>query len=368
MNINLREQIQLYQSQAYATFWGNVIGSGLLVYVIFPATSQLLAMVWLSTQISFNLLRYLLTRRCTDITMDSDVVIGRRYRYLYVMVIGSGLLWGSSCFIYPTHSMEHQLLFFLVITSTGAVATSLLNAMPRLYITWITLFFTPIFIITLFDTNNLSYRLSFMLVVLYIYMVSTARTYRENLLASIEMRIKLQQQASIDALTGIANRRYFMEEFQNEWQRATRHQHPITLIIVDIDHFKNLNDTHGHQKGDECLQTIAQLLHHNIRRSGEFAARIGGEEFAIVLPDTTASQAISLAGKIRQKLSTTRFTGDSGHFHVTVSMGIACAVPALGVSQHKLFQMADKALYKAKADGRDRYEQIEVNCSAFAAE
>jgi diguanylate cyclase (GGDEF)-like protein len=363
MNTNLREQIHLYQSQAVAAFWGNVIGSGLLVFVILPATSHVKAAIWMAAQVIFNIVRYLLTRRCSHITMDSDVVIERRYRYFYGLVIISGLLWGSSFFIYPTHSMEHQLLFFLVITSTGAVATSLLNSMPRLYITWITLFFTPIFMVTLLDTNTLSYRLSFMLVVLYIYMVSTARTYRENLLASIELRIKLQQQASIDALTGIPNRRFFMEEFQNEWQRATRHQHCITLIMIDIDHFKKLNDSYGHQKGDECLQTIAQLLHNNIRRSGEFAARIGGEEFAIVLPDTKAAHAINLAEKLRSVLRETKFSGDGGSFNITVSMGIASATPTLGISQQKLFQLADKAMYKAKADGRDRYEHTELNCS-----
>jgi diguanylate cyclase (GGDEF)-like protein len=153
-----------------------------------------------------------------------------------------------------------------------------------------------------------------------------------------------------------------MEQLKAEWNRCMRHQQPITIIIIDIDHFKKLNDRYGHNKGDECLIEIAGVLDSMIRRTGEFVARIGGEEFAIVLPNAKSRTAIKLAEKIRNDLSLISFSHKKEKFHISASMGIACTTPEIGSDCERLFVAADEALYQAKDAGRNRYQLASINC------
>ncbi|SDB62316.1 diguanylate cyclase (GGDEF) domain-containing protein [Pseudomonas sp. NFACC23-1] len=164
---------------------------------------------------------------------------------------------------------------------------------------------------------------------------------------------ELAQLASIDALTGLANRRTLDETLQQEWLRAQRSGQPLSVLMIDADHFKTFNDRHGHQRGDEALRTLAHLISRHVRRPADLAARYGGEEFSVVLPETTTAGAFTMAQNIREAVEQLLPVAD-GEAPMTVSIGIATWVNGPYGELQQLLFAADKALYQAKASGRNR--------------
>jgi diguanylate cyclase (GGDEF)-like protein/PAS domain S-box-containing protein len=170
---------------------------------------------------------------------------------------------------------------------------------------------------------------------------------------------ELSTLASTDALTGLANRRQFDATLRKEWFRALRDGAPLALLMIDIDHFKPLNDRFGHQVGDAFLAAVAQAIQDNVRRAGDMAARYGGEEFAVVLPGTAASGALDIAESIRRAVMATDFGAIvAGGPSITVSIGVASTVPIAGAGAATLVHGADAALYHAKRNGRNRVEML----------
>lgn len=162
----------------------------------------------------------------------------------------------------------------------------------------------------------------------------------------------------IDSLTAIPNRRCFDENFAQEWKRTFRNGGHITVIIGDVDYFKQFNDTYGHQAGDTCLNQVAQALKGVLKRPGDLVARYGGEEFALVLPQTNAVQATTICHNIQAALLTLAIehTGSKVSPNVTLSLGVASTEPSItGISKEVLLAHADRALYEAKKAGRNRY-------------
>jgi len=167
---------------------------------------------------------------------------------------------------------------------------------------------------------------------------------------------KLERLASIDSLTQIANRRIFDQRLKEEWKRARRESFPLSLILCDIDYFKKYNDHYGHQKGDYCLQQVAEILKDSCQRAGDLVARYGGEEFGIILWGINVEEATLVAKKIRKKLALLalpHLNNPDGNL-VTLSMGIANLIPNQNYQETDLLTQADRALYQAKAEGRDR--------------
>jgi len=161
---------------------------------------------------------------------------------------------------------------------------------------------------------------------------------------------QVKSMADRDGLTKIANRRSFEERLDEEAQRHGRYDQPLSLILLDLDHFKNVNDTHGHQAGDAVLRDMAALLSESLRGS-DFPARYGGEEFAVILPHTSREQALLLAERIRMRVASRSPGGEAGA-ELTVSAGVASLPP--GARGTDLVLLADQALYLAKNGGRNR--------------
>lgn len=158
-----------------------------------------------------------------------------------------------------------------------------------------------------------------------------------------------------DPLTRLANRRKFDEAFNEEWNRCCRLGSPLSLIMADVDHFKEYNDTFGHKAGDLCLCRIADTLESNTRRTGELAARYGGEEFTLLLPHLDAASAFTLAETIRATIDQpSKDKATRGGREITISLGIATTIPMEGGKPENLILEADKALYEAKRAGRNR--------------
>ncbi len=190
--------------------------------------------------------------------------------------------------------------------------------------------------------------------VLLVLLVENGWLYRRLLEATID----LQRMMSSDALTGIANRRAFDEAFALEWRRSQRSHTPLSLLMVDVDHFKRFNDHHGHVQGDHCLRAVAQALAGVAQRAGDVAARYGGEEFVLLLPDTPLEEATQLAQRCCQTVEQLALShGDSPTAaHVTISVGVACthAIEVREAQAVRLLERADAALYVAKQAGRNR--------------
>jgi diguanylate cyclase (GGDEF)-like protein len=167
---------------------------------------------------------------------------------------------------------------------------------------------------------------------------------------------KLQELSLTDGLTGIANYRKFDQYLHQVWQRMTRKQSPISIIICDVDYFKQFNDTYGHQAGDFCLQEIAHAIASTLQRPDDLAARYGGEEFIVLLPDTDDAGAVQVAEKIQDAIAELDIphAGSPAAPCVTFSVGLATTVPEHGSAPKTLLKSADRALYRAKNGGRNQ--------------
>jgi diguanylate cyclase (GGDEF)-like protein len=178
---------------------------------------------------------------------------------------------------------------------------------------------------------------------------------RARVAAQLHFKADRERLAGTDMLTGIPNRRYFETVMQNEWNRALRYSKPLSLIMVDVDFFKQYNDRYGHAAGDDCLKAIAKCLDKTLRRAGDMVARWGGEEFVCLLPEVNQEQAINLSEQLLSNIRGLSIThADSAVTdQITVSLGLA----ALNLNQRTtwkaLLNQADQALYRAKHQGRN---------------
>ncbi len=169
---------------------------------------------------------------------------------------------------------------------------------------------------------------------------------------------ELARLSAYDGLTDILNRRSFDELLQKEWRRSTRDGTPISLLLIDIDHFKLFNDNYGHQGGDKCLKKVAKKLDDTIYRSADFVARYGGEEFAVVLPGTALAGAAEIAGKLCAGVEELHITHEFSSVAncVTISVGVSVIYPSDKNKPNQIIEAADKALYLAKEGGRNQFK------------
>lgn len=181
---------------------------------------------------------------------------------------------------------------------------------------------------------------------------------------------ELERISSRDGLTGIGNRRLLDQFYDAEWRRSIRLKTFLTVILIDIDFFKNYNDTYGHQKGDECLVMVAAEMARNFIKPGQMIARYGGEEFAVVLFNTNPEGAKDIAIHLRKSVKSLKIRHESSSIsdHVTISMGVASAVPMIGMSKEILFEKADIALYNAKRHGRDCFVSMTIDAEQRTAD
>lgn len=180
------------------------------------------------------------------------------------------------------------------------------------------------------------------------------KSLQDELKRSNEM---LRTLSITDPLTHLHNRRHLMEMVEKEFQRASRKGAHLSLVIMDIDYFKKINDTYGHQEGDRVLTILAEIVRKRLR-SYDLAARYGGEEFVLLLPETPINEALSIAERLRLEVQDHSFEGALQGLVITISLGVATYPSPRVESIDSLFRQADEALYRAKQGGRNRVEFI----------
>ena len=168
-----------------------------------------------------------------------------------------------------------------------------------------------------------------------------------------EVQQRLYDNAVRDALTHTWNRRYFNERLAQEFSFAHRHQRPLSLLVIDLDHFKQVNDRFGHAAGDQVLRAIAARVQTDLRDE-DVLARFGGEEFTVLLRDCLLVDAMAVAERIRRRVASTPVPFEGRPVPVTISVGVACTAEEQMDSSQRLFSRADQRLYKAKREGRNR--------------
>ena len=186
-------------------------------------------------------------------------------------------------------------------------------------------------------------------------LVDANERLQRSLLENDALRKDLAVQASRDPLTNLYNRRFLDAALPREILRCEREGKPLALIIMDLDHFKKFNDFYGHAAGDACLKTVSLSIQASAKRASDMAARFGGEEFVLLLPDTSADDALAMAEALRLAVETLDLTHQQSSFgRVTLSLGVAVSLPGARANAEQLLRHADLALYAAKAAGRNR--------------
>jgi diguanylate cyclase (GGDEF)-like protein len=168
-----------------------------------------------------------------------------------------------------------------------------------------------------------------------------------------ERMVELDRLASTDPLTGLYNRRMFFRRMEEELARAGRASDPMCLMYLDIDHFKQINDTYGHSAGDAVLKQIARLMQRTLRR-GDVLGRIGGEEFLVYLPDTTGHSGQRIAERLRERVERATILYEDTQIKVTISIGVFFVEDPIGLGLDELVKASDELLYEAKSTGRNK--------------
>lgn len=312
--------------------------------------------------------------------LSSKIVIKNQYyiayhtrclRYFMSLTFLMGLSWGASYFIFiPYISSTHETIFMLILGGMSAGAIASLSIYLPAYYAYVTPMILPIIIYN-FYLLQMDKAVLAMMYTLFIIMIFLTARINSHLLhmtltlgkekdvlineltlmnAKLEKSVAEVRTMSItDSLTGLFNRRYFDMIFSNELSRAKRGKYPISLVFIDIDNFKYVNDTFGHPSGDDFLVYVAGSLKQALKRANDTVFRLGGDEFAAILSNMPSEDVMSFCAIIQDK-----FNANNQHKNVTLSMGIISISSRSALDQQTIITAADKTLYQAKKAGKNQ--------------
>ncbi|MDD5391909.1 MAG: GGDEF domain-containing protein [Thiothrix sp.] len=373
----LHGQIAFLSRHGSIWFWGNLFAASLFVLLRWVEGDENMALllIWYTAVVAMGVMRWLFGQQFLPTsayahTQEELNAFGQRYLFYSTLI---SALWGASGIVLFSPQDLIQAVHVLLL------ATAVISAMPVLALSrfalyvQITIIMLPITLnlVLLNDTAHQSLAVAALLLGVLLAMASQFVTHLLNDLHAA--KLQMQEQAHTDPVTQIPNRRFFDSIFKTEWRRAGREGKNISLLMIDVDHFKRYNDRHGHHAGDQCLQIIAQCIKAVARRASDVVARHGGEEFVILLPDTSLEDAAKLAERLRKSVEEQRIPHSDGAIPriVTVSVGVSCCTPSTPhdnatnedtglVYPAMLLNAADRALYRAKRNGRNQISK--ENC------
>lgn len=283
----------------------------------------------------------------------------------YPLVILPALIWGVFCAITVESPAFHSISLATLIATAGFAGGGSTSMAPNRFLsnaTILSLLLPSGLIFFLFHSEqNLSVGIVFVLYGLGLY--SICKPQRKEYWKSLKNSSIIKQYTkqlehinTLDGLTGLKNRKYFDHALEKAVQHAQNEQADLALLIIDIDHFKSVNDEHGHPAGDACLKKLSKILPKIAKRDSDTISRFGGEEFAIILPGINVIHATIIAEKIRSTVESVGSIDPTGNIKFTISIGIACKKITHNDTNIAFLEAADKALYKAKAEGRNQIQ------------
>ncbi|NQD38965.1 diguanylate cyclase [Permianibacter sp. IMCC34836] len=332
--------------------------------VVTQSDAELRSKLWLSVAAPVLMALLVLLRWLNRPPADvSDETRFRNWYHLRWLLIGIGCCaWSvfALAVTLPSDRLTTSVLIVHLCTIAFGAASAGAYALDfRLNLISMSLLFLPQIAAMLLVGRQLPVALTLAIFLLYLIAASRryARDYDSQLqleYALLSSRAQIHRMSLIDELTGLYNRRHFNDAFQQSWQLAHRTSTPLTLVLADIDHFKQINDRYGHQIGDACLQAFAQQLQHRFRRMTDHIMRIGGEEFVLLLPGSSATDAKLLIDELLAELALHPVSSSAGPVPLLASFGIACVDFSRDSAPEHSFKRADEALYAAKQGGRSR--------------
>lgn len=365
------EQIRLLFHQGITIQLLGILTAIVSVVMFWKVADHAMLALWLGIHVVVSLTRIAATNRFNrNGISDSNSLKWWGWGYV-ISAFVSGLVWGSlSLFLDPSWPVPYQVMLFVIYTGITAGAfnthSSYFAAYPAFYL-------PPVLCLTyaiLGQTGEGFPELAALLMIYIVLMYVSALRYHNQLAHSLEIRFdnerlagelaetnsQLVHLADMDDLTGLYNRRSMDRHLSREWSRGYRAHKPLSLLLLDVDYFKQYNDSYGHHAGDDCLVQVAKVLLEHAKRSSDMAARFGGEEFAVILPETGREDAVRIAEAIRSDLESLQIPHASSGIAsvVTISAGVATIIPEQPEYAELLHLAADKALYLAKNQGRNR--------------
>lgn len=302
-------------------------------------TGSATVLIIFAALLSVNGIVYLATHNSTLQRRGFITIITVLFTYLAVNAVedGSAIIW---LFAYP------PIIFYISEARVGVIACA--GGLAA-----VTLLFSPLGDMVFDTPYSTSFRLTILAVLGFemstCYVLDQSR--RRSKLGLLKLAAEFEYAAKHDALTGLANRREAHEQLEAEYQRYLRNQRPFSVLLMDIDLFKSVNDNHGHHVGDQTIIMVARTLQDQSRKV-DTLARWGGEEYLVLLPETDTVEAVQTANRIRQKIASTPVHADGQTINATISVGVATIQGSESVD--RLLQRADEALYRAKTLGRNQ--------------
>ena len=269
----------------------------------------------------------------------------------------AGLGWGALAISLPWLGRNGQNIVLIIMVIAITTALPRLVVLLPFFLAFAAGVLVPLVLMLPFLDAELRRLVLPMLVLLAVTLWFSATETRRVLVDILLKQISFENASWEDRLTGLGNRRRFDERLDQSWNQAIRLQVPLSLILLDIDHFKRYNDFYGHQAGDKCLQQVATALNSCVKRAGDLITRYGGEEFAIVLFHTPMNDGKTVGESLRKSVEDMELKHEASSFGmVTISLGGATIVPSLDARIEDLVKSADDALYRAKEKGRNQVE------------
>jgi len=288
----------------------------------------------------------------------------KMYHWLVGVLLFSGFHWGALS-AWVIFSGDYPALYYpymVLLAAFGLGGSTALSISPVVSVFYPLIVFAPTSLgLLVFGGEENMLMLTFY-VFAVAYALVSSRLSRNDYWSAIysqkvaEDQAKVMEQLSVtDQLTRLHNRMYFENRFSEEWGRCGRLDVPLAILMVDLDHFKLINDTYGHVAGDECLVKVAAVLQEEMKRTTDTVARFGGEEFVIMMALTDTAELISTADRLVKAVDAIEMRRNGEKLAISCSIGLAGMIPSKGVDKEKLLKAADKALYLAKDKGRNQY-------------
>ena len=285
------------------------------------------------------------------------------WRLFLAMILWNALHWGllgALAVGWPPLQPARTSIMFLV-TGVAAAGGMGLAMQTIVRVAYPIAAVAPALCVILFHSEKQYLSMGCALLVFMIYIIRASRTVQDDYRAAADARTELEKRAQqlerlsiTDALTQVHNRQFLDRQLGIEWARAERNLNVLSLLMIDIDHFKQVNDGHGHPFGDACLQAVANALQGALQRPGDMLARYGGEEFAVLLPGIDSAGAAVVAQRLHAAVAGIHIEHDGRAVHLTCSIGVHSVTSMAACTAAQMISRADQALYAAKRQGRNR--------------
>jgi diguanylate cyclase (GGDEF)-like protein len=355
------DRIQLLYWQSFPAVFVSVAVAALVAMLLWPAASHFAVTAWFAVLLATSMARLALFWAYRAKAPTGLLLLDWERPY-FVTLMASTMTWGlGAVWIMPKDSLLHQTMVLFALIGMAGGALSVYSAVRWLAIATIAVILLPVTGWLLLTGERPALLLSLGVAIFCVSALRATKVLSTAMEQNFEMTHELREakeaaerMASTDLLTGLTSRRAFLERADAPYQYCRRNELDVSVVVLDLDNFKQINDTRGHAVGDAALQHAARVIHGSLRKS-DLCCRWGGEEFVVLLPDTSLEEACGVAEKLRATIAASPAATATGELSLTASFGVAEGERSL----EALIDRADGALYQAKNEGRNRVARAE---------